>query len=162
MVYPVIVSLAGMSDAEAGVFIGATIHDVAQVVGAGYTISLEAGNTSAIVKLLRVSCLLPAIICIGLIFGRGAAREGDGPALIPWFLLVFVALVLINSIGGLSNQIASIISSISKTCLLDRSFGFGRADFVGGADRRRCPAFDRAYAPDNITCNIRFYLYWER
>ena len=50
-----------LDHAAAGVFLGGTIHDVAQVVGAGYMISPEAGNISTFVKLLRVAMLVPDI-----------------------------------------------------------------------------------------------------
>lgn len=118
MIYPIIVGLTGMNDIQAGTFIGATIHDVAQVVGAGYTISPEAGDTSAIVKLLRVCCLLPAVIGIGYVFGKGAKSDDNRPALIPWFLMAFVALVIINSFGGFSTQVASALGSLSRAALL--------------------------------------------
>ena len=51
LAYPAITRLLGFDDVHAGIFIGATIHDVAQVVGAGFAISPETGNTATIVKL---------------------------------------------------------------------------------------------------------------
>jgi uncharacterized membrane protein YadS len=57
ILYPAISSLFGFDDHHAGIFIGATIHDVAQVVGAGYAISPEAGDTATVVKLMRVAML---------------------------------------------------------------------------------------------------------
>ena len=65
-IYPAISQLLGFDDHHAGVFIGATIHDVAQVVGAGYAISPEAGDTATVVKLMRVAMLLPVIVSVGL------------------------------------------------------------------------------------------------
>ena len=58
--YPILAKMLGLGDHAAGVFLGGTIHDVAQVIGAGYSISQKAGDTATIVKLLRVSLLLPA------------------------------------------------------------------------------------------------------
>ncbi|HMQ20120.1 MAG TPA: putative sulfate exporter family transporter, partial [Sphingopyxis sp.] len=76
VLYPPVARLAGLDDHAAGVFIGATIHDVAQVVGAGYAISPDAGDTATIVKLLRVAMLLPVILIAGQISRRAAGAAG--------------------------------------------------------------------------------------
>ena len=56
--YPQIALHLGLGDTEAGIFIGGTIHDVAQVIGAGFSISDRAGDISTYVKLLRVVTLM--------------------------------------------------------------------------------------------------------
>jgi uncharacterized integral membrane protein (TIGR00698 family) len=118
MIYPLIASLMAFDDTTAGIFIGATIHDVAQVVGAGYMISDEAGETSAIVKLLRVACLTPAVILIGLSF-RAQAVQGEraGP-IVPIFLMVFLALVALNSFGVIPDSVKPWLNSASHWSLL--------------------------------------------
>jgi len=58
VVYPLLCVWLGFDAQTAGIMLGATIHDVAQVVGAGYAVSETAGNTAVIVKLFRVCCLL--------------------------------------------------------------------------------------------------------
>src|SRR6185295_14139192 len=93
--YPVVVGVAGLSPSQAGVFLGGTIHDVAQVVGAGYSISPEVGDAAVLTKMLRIALLLPVVMVISLV-ARRAYREPEGrsgDALLPPFLLVFVALV---------------------------------------------------------------------
>lgn len=65
VLYPLIARVFNFTDPQAGIFLGATIHDVAQVIGAGYTVSDEAGETAAIVKLMRVACLVPTVLAIG-------------------------------------------------------------------------------------------------
>ena len=67
VVYPVFVTYLHYDHATAGVFLGATIHDVAQVVGAGYMISDQTGEISTVVKLMRVACLVPVVIAISLL-----------------------------------------------------------------------------------------------
>src|SRR5262249_26965157 len=62
IVYPMIERWAGLDDRAAGIFLGGTIHDVAQVVGAGYSISHDAGDVATLVKLMRVAMLLPVIV----------------------------------------------------------------------------------------------------
>lgn len=118
MFYPIIVGIAEMNDRSAGIFLGATIHDVAQVVGAGYTISTEAGDTSAIVKLLRVACLFPAVVGIGLIFGRDHRAGQSRPQLVPWFLVAFIALVALGSFGFIPPEPQSLMATASRWCLL--------------------------------------------
>ena len=99
LLYPAIARLLGLDDHHAGIFIGATIHDVAQVVGAGYAISPEAGDTATIVKLARVAMLLPVILAIGLASRvRRIRRHGSKPPLLPWFAIAFAVLVVVNSL----------------------------------------------------------------
>jgi uncharacterized membrane protein YadS len=100
VLYPMITSLLGLGKQEAGVFLGGTIHDVAQVVGAGYGMSKETGDVATIVKLLRVAMLLPVILVITLsyrkhhVVGPGGAPK---PPLLPWFVVAFALIVVITS-----------------------------------------------------------------
>ena len=70
--------------------LGATIHDVAQVVGAGYAVSETAGNTAVIVKLFRVLLLFPVVVLIGWMFARPRRRGRRRQDPDPVFALVFV------------------------------------------------------------------------
>ncbi len=81
VVYPVIVGVMGFNPHRAGIFLGATIHDVAQVVGAGYSMGKDAGDTATIVKLLRVAMLLPVILVLSLMFRERA--QGSPIAICP-------------------------------------------------------------------------------
>ncbi len=103
--YPVIAELMGMSGRQAGWFVGASIHDVAQALGAGYSFSDEAGETAAIVKLTRVAMLAPALAVVAMLFpiekGQSAARVG-----LPWFVLGFLALGAVNSFIALPPEVA--------------------------------------------------------
>ena len=72
IVYPLLSTALGFDHVHAGIFLGGTIHDVAQVVGAGYSISPETGDVATYVKLLRVSMLLPVVFVIAFVVGRGA------------------------------------------------------------------------------------------
>ncbi|MEM8921685.1 MAG: putative sulfate exporter family transporter, partial [Pseudomonadota bacterium] len=116
--YPMIARLLDLNDVEAGVFLGATIHDVAQVVGAGYMISDSAGETATIVKLMRVACLAPVILLVGFLF-RTRSCSDDAPTLAPAFLIGFVTLVILNSFGvvpaGL-NETLTVISRYALVC----------------------------------------------
>jgi uncharacterized integral membrane protein (TIGR00698 family) len=84
ILYPAAVPLLGLGDAAAGIFLGGTIHDVAQVVGAGYMISPETGITATYVKLLRVTLLVPVVLALALAYRHGAPAGAN--LVPPWFL----------------------------------------------------------------------------
>jgi len=117
--YPPIVSSLGLDDVRAGIFLGGTIHDVAQVVGAGYLLGDEAGNTATFTKLLRVAMLVPVIMMVSTMFRQQRDCEsGKKPPPLPAFLVAFVALVIINSLGWISQPIQAGMVDISRWCLV--------------------------------------------
>ena len=118
VLYPVFVSYLHFSNSTAGVFLGATIHDVAQVVGAGYIISDETGEISTLVKLMRVALLVPVVIAISLVVRK---RQTDGTKrepLLPWFLVAFVSLVIVNSADWVPADAHAVLTPVSGWCLL--------------------------------------------
>lgn len=119
IVYPVLVKFLGLDPTEAGIFIGGTIHDVAQVVGAGYLISSHTGDVATFVKLTRVACLVPVVLGLAIAFkSRNGTTEFDAPPLVPFFLIGFVWLVIANSLGFISQSVGEWIGHISRACLV--------------------------------------------
>ncbi|MEM1237268.1 MAG: putative sulfate exporter family transporter [Pseudomonadota bacterium] len=120
ILYPILVNIRGFGDFEAGVFLGATIHDVAQVVGAGYTISEEAGDVATLVKLFRVAMLAPVVLIASLLIRRFAASDDGGarPPLLPGFVLGFMALAALSSFELLPQVAIDALSSASRWLLL--------------------------------------------
>jgi uncharacterized integral membrane protein (TIGR00698 family) len=118
--YPMLAHTLGLDERAAGVFLGATIHDVAQVVGAGYSMSRETGDIATFVKLLRVAMLLPVIMLAVAVTRARRAADGSGkrPPLLPWFVLAFAALVLVNSLGWIPRDLAAAGVSSSSWCLV--------------------------------------------
>lgn len=116
--YPLIARATGLNDHQAGMFIGATIHDVAQVVGAGYAISPDAGDTATIIKLLRVAMLLPVILMAGYVTRKQAAPDATRPPLLPWFVVGFVLLMVVNSANVLPHTIVAAGDIVSRWCLI--------------------------------------------
>lgn len=116
--YPMITSLLALSDAEAGFFIGATIHDVAQVVGAGYSISPDAGDMATLTKLMRVAFLLPVVLMFVLAFRRTADTAGTKPPLLPGFLVAFVVFVVVNSLIAIPVPVKEGLTDFSRICLI--------------------------------------------
>lgn len=119
IVYPMIAKALGLSPLQTGVFLGATIHDVAQVVGAGYSVSPETGDIATVVKLMRVAMLLPVILCAALITrAQGAETGGERPPLLPWFAVAFLALACVNSTGWVPALMQGGINELSRWCLV--------------------------------------------
>ena len=110
--YPALCLWLGFDAQTTGVMLGATIHDVAQVVGAGYAVSEEVGNTAVIVKLFRVFLLLPVVLAVGWWFTRQGAEHGAAKVPLPVFALVFLALCLVNSVASTLPALAPIYSPI--------------------------------------------------
>jgi uncharacterized integral membrane protein (TIGR00698 family) len=98
LVYPPLCHMLGFDPQTTGVMLGATIHDVAQVAGAGYAVSETVGNAAVIVKLFRVFLLLPVVLTLGWYFTRTGAQHGEAKVPVPVFALVFLALCMLNSI----------------------------------------------------------------
>ncbi len=129
--YPLMTRLAGLDDHTAGVFIGATIHDVAQVVGAGYAISPDAGDAATIVKLLRVAMLLPVILVAGQIARRAADDTNARPPALPWFVIVFAILVALNSLVALPAPVIDAGNDLSRWCLVTAIAAIGMKTRLG-------------------------------
>lgn len=125
VLYPIITDLFGFGDTKAGIFIGATVHDVAQVVGAGYSISPQAGDAATIVKLLRVAMLVPAVAVITLVMARLASAGTGERARFPLFLIGFVLLVAINSVGIIPPAMATALGDASRWALVAAIAGLG-------------------------------------
>lgn len=120
LAYPAIGGWLGLDAVAAGRFFGGSIHDVAQVVGAGYSQSPQAGDTATVVKLMRVAMLLPVVVAITLLAARGR-KAGDGEARVtplPGFLIGFVALAFVNGMGWVPGPVTSVLTELSRWLLL--------------------------------------------
>lgn len=119
IVYPMVVQALQLSPTQAGVFLGGTIHDVAQVVGAGYGMSRETGDTATVDKLMRVAMLLSVIVCAALLSrAEGQVADGKRPPLLPWFAVAFIAFAALNSTGWLGAGWQHAANESSRWCLV--------------------------------------------
>ncbi|MEL6531639.1 MAG: YeiH family protein [Pseudomonadota bacterium] len=121
VLYPILTSALGFDTQLAGVFLGATIHDVAQVVGAGFSVSEEVGELATLVKLIRVAMLAPVILIASLIIRaqmKNAEGSGDKPPILPSFVVGFLVLVTANSFGLIPTAISELGAQVSRWALL--------------------------------------------
>jgi uncharacterized integral membrane protein (TIGR00698 family) len=116
ILYPLLVPALSLSGSEAGILFGGTIHDVAQVVGAGQLISDEAATVATYVKLMRVAMLVPVVMAVGFVFSGGAERS-KWPQL-PIFLVAFVVLAALNSFHLVPGALADGMGIFSRWCLV--------------------------------------------
>ena len=118
--YPILAHQLDLSAVASGVFIGGSIHEVAHVVGAGYSISRETGDIATIVKLMRVAMLVPVIVFAAIVTRRaqGGAAPAERPPLLPWFAVAFLLLAWINSIGWIGSTMQSFTNDVSRWCLI--------------------------------------------
>ena len=129
VLYPIATRIAGLTDLQAGIFLGASIHDVAQVVGAGAMISPEATTAATATKLIRVACLAPAVMIIGWALTRSAtAAIGRSRVTVPkppLFLFGFVALAVTANAGLLSPGLKGEVSDTATLCLVAATAALG-------------------------------------
>ncbi|MGF1698567.1 putative sulfate exporter family transporter [Vibrio lamellibrachiae] len=120
--YPLIVTTAGLTTSEAGLFLGGSIHDVAQVVGAGFMISPEVGDAATLAKMFRVAMLMPVVVLLVFFFRAGreesVSTQTARQPLVPGFLIVFIGLIGLNSLSLIPTQVVALSSDFSKWCLV--------------------------------------------
>ncbi len=118
IVYPPLCDLLGFDQRTTGIFLGATIHDVAQVVGAGYAVSDVTGNIATVVKLFRVFMLLPVVLGVGWWFSSQGGDSHQAKVPVPVFAIMFLVFVVINSLGVLPPPAKSVLVEVSRWGLL--------------------------------------------
>ena len=118
--YPIISNFLNMDEKSSGIFFGATIHDVAQVVGAGFTVSDFTGETATLIKLFRVTLLFPVVLCISLMsYKFKLINDVDKKTpVVPYFIIIFICVVVINSFNLIPNDIKFLSNELSSWFLL--------------------------------------------
>jgi uncharacterized integral membrane protein (TIGR00698 family) len=121
LVYPVAFMgewLPGLDDRFYGVFVGASIYELAQVYGASFAVSEGALNTATLVKLSKVLMLVPLLLVLGLLHRRGNAAAKSVPVPFPWFIVAFVGVMLMNSSFTLDPLARTIILAVDQFLFL--------------------------------------------
>lgn len=115
--YPLVAELIALDDQQVGFLLGASIHDVAQALGAGYSVSPETGDTATIVKLTRVTLLAPTLAIVAFFLSNDGGKTNYLPG-VPWFVIGFFALVSLNSIFMVPDELAVLAGSGANALLL--------------------------------------------
>lgn len=103
--------LPGLDDDRYGIFVGASIYELAQVYGASFAISELALNTATLVKLTKVLMLIPLLLILGYLTRR-SQRNRDAVSSFPWFMLGFFAVMLFNSVNTLPGPLRAAIQQV--------------------------------------------------
>ena len=119
VLYPPVALALGFSDAQAGYFLGGSVHDVAQALGSGYAYSPAAGEIATIVKLARVALLAPVLAVIALMFPSQLEISGGkraAPA-VPWFVVGFFIVAGVNSTGVIPLPVSQFAAEVAAIML---------------------------------------------
>lgn len=112
-VYPLLPGVLHLDPHAFGLWSGASIHEIAQVVAAAFQDGKQAGEFGTIAKLSRVMMLAPTVIVLGILAARRAARHGHAQSQarppLPWFVLGFIALAIVNSFVIIPAEARSVI-----------------------------------------------------
>ncbi len=120
--YPVIAAALDLTDRQAGFLIGASVHDVAQAIGGGFSFSEEAGEVATIVKLTRVALLAPIVALVALWLRRRNLASTASPERprfgLPWFIIGFLLLVVANSLFAFPAAVMDVTKQLATWLLL--------------------------------------------
>ena len=114
--YPILMHahLLPLDNNSYGIFIGSSVHEVAQVVGAGNGVSQHAEEIGVIVKMIRVMLIAPLLICVSLWISKASAGNASNGSqkvkiVIPWFAVWFIIVAIFNSFHLLSQGLVHYI-----------------------------------------------------
>ncbi|QEU94557.1 YeiH family protein [Streptomyces kanamyceticus] len=143
-VLPLLQGPLGLTDAEFGRWVGASVHDVGQVVATAQTAGAGALGDAVLVKLMRVALLAPLVAAVALSVrararsGSGAGKAGSGegqaaapsakkPPLVPLFVVGFLAMVALRTTGLLPGGAIDAAQTAQELLLAAALFGLGSA-----------------------------------
>ncbi len=115
IVYPLLARFLPLTVRDYGLWTGASIHEIAQVVAAAFQRGPEAGHIATVAKLTRVMMLAPLVFTVGLFTRMRAPSRKSHP--IPWFVLGFIALVGINSMIEIPPAVLGWIAQVTAFLL---------------------------------------------
>lgn len=139
--YPLLYPVLGLTEHAYGVFTGSTVHEVAQVVAAGRSVSEAAAATAVIEKMLRIIMLAPFLLALSGLqraglqraHGAGAAHPGHAraPIVIPWFAVLFIAASAVNSLQILPVRLVDALLGIDTALLATAMAALGLRTHMG-------------------------------
>ena len=133
---PLLAAPFGLSDEQVGVWAGASVHEVGQVIAAAGPAGSAAVAAAVVVKLTRVLMLAPVVVGVSLLRHRsGAQIEGGRPPLLPMFVLGFLVCVVVRSTGVVPDSVLDVIARVQTIALGAAMFGLGAGVHLVGLIR---------------------------
>lgn len=116
VLFPLMGQALNLSDLGFGLWTGTAINDTSSVVAAGYGFSEIAGNYAVIVKLTRTLAIIPVVLIFSMIAKKNASRNASVHLLeiFPWFILLFLAMVGLNSTGWIPTEMSGSLSRLGR------------------------------------------------
>ncbi|MBQ2952857.1 MAG: YeiH family putative sulfate export transporter [Clostridia bacterium] len=127
LLFPLMGRAMGLSDQAFGLWAGTAVNDTSSVVATGYAFSEAAGDFATMVKLTRTLCIIPTVIIFALISVRLKRREALAQGstqeiranvsiakIFPWFILGFVAMACLKSLGCIPDSVSAVMKDVSK------------------------------------------------
>ena len=122
VLFPIMGRMMGLSDMAYGLWTGTAVNDTSSVVAAGYAFSEGAGDFATMVKLTRTLSIIPTVLVFSFVNLRMKRKERTDAAynkvnirnIFPWFILGFLALAAVNSIGMIPSDISVAAKNLSK------------------------------------------------
>ncbi|WP_413776870.1 YeiH family protein [Mesorhizobium sp. AR07] len=115
--FPLLAPVLGLDQHAFGLWAGASIHEVAQVIGAGFQNGTQSGEIATVAKLTRVAMLAPMVIALGLMARRKNSDQSAARPPMPWFVAAFVAVVALNSLVAVPPEVKSAMA-LATTIML--------------------------------------------
>lgn len=123
--FPFMGQALGLSDMAYGLWAGTAVNDTSSVVAAGYAYSEAAGDFATMVKLTRTLSIIPTVIIFSLIHAHLKAKahtneHGEAKkkvkitGLLPWFIVAFIFVAIINSVGLIPAALSATLKEVSK------------------------------------------------
>jgi uncharacterized integral membrane protein (TIGR00698 family) len=135
VLFPIMGRALGLSDIAYGLWTGTAVNDTSSVVAAGYAFNEAAGDFATMVKLTRTLTIIPVVLIFSVINARLSNSSSDGrkstkekvniTSLFPWFILAFVAMAIINSLGLIPVMVSTFMKSISKFLMVSALAAIG-------------------------------------
>jgi uncharacterized integral membrane protein (TIGR00698 family) len=128
LLFPIMGRMLGLSDMAYGLWAGTAVNDTSSVVAAGYAFSEAAGDFATMVKLTRTLSIIPAVLIFSLINARIKAKSSSTgksgqpkvkiTKLVPWFIVAFVGMSLLNSVGVFPAAVSTGLKDASRLLMV--------------------------------------------
>ena len=123
VVFPLLGRAMSLSDAAFGLWAGTAVNDTSSVVATGYAFSEAAGDFATMVKLTRTLAIIPTVVVFSFVSmhlrkkeaaASGGAVQIKWKSVFPWFILGFLAMAVLSSVGVIPAAAAAALKKVSK------------------------------------------------